>query len=69
MSFGVCVCFVGDRAEGAEDKLESGLSKLTLTQPSIEDSGNDPEIDPYTETVTPELTTSSPAPIILLNSV
>ncbi|XP_062343020.1 SH3 domain-binding protein 5 [Osmerus eperlanus] len=59
----------GDRAEGAEDKLESGLSKLSLTQPSTEDSGNASEIDPYTVTVTPELTTSSPAPIILLNSV
>lgn len=65
----LCVCVVGDRAEGAEATLDAGLNKLTLTvaqKQEQEDSGDDQ--DPHY--INPEMSSSSSAPtILLLNSV
>ncbi|KAM6973987.1 SH3 domain-binding protein 5-like [Tautogolabrus adspersus] len=57
----------GDRAEGAEAKLEAGLTKLTLTVAQQEGDAGE-EQDP--SHMNPEMSSSSPATtILILNSV
>ncbi|XP_060914936.1 SH3 domain-binding protein 5-like isoform X2 [Labrus mixtus] len=57
----------GDRAEGAEAKLEAGLTKLTLTAAQPEGDAGEEQDPSY---VNPEMSSSSPATtILILNSV
>lgn len=63
----LCVCVVGDRAEGAEAMLEAGLNKLTLTVAQKEEGDSGDEQDP--QYINPDVSSpSSAATILLLNS-
>ncbi|TKS88938.1 SH3 domain-binding protein 5 [Collichthys lucidus] len=58
----------GDRAEGAEATLETGLNKLTLTVAQKEEGDSEDEQDPHY--INPEISSPSAATaILLLNSV
>lgn len=62
------MCVVGDRAEGAEATLETGLNKLTLTVAQKEEGDSGDEQDPHY--INPEISSPSAATaILLLNSV
>lgn len=67
-SFYVCVCFLGDRAEGAEATIEAGLNKLTLTVAQKQEGDSGDEQDSHF--ISPEISSPSSAnTILLLNSV
>ena len=64
----VCVCVVGDRAEGAEATLEAGLNKLTLTVAQKEEGDSGDEQDSHF--INPDVSSpSSSSTVLLLNSV